>query len=96
MNVFCRLFSLNLSKLYDWKFKVRLFKVVNLLIWEANDVNPVSAKFLLLNHLSIVIEIIELKKFVADLIAKSLMKHFNAIHFTVVDHSELQFLEQMI
>ena len=65
-----------------------MLKAVNLLIWEANDVNPVSVKFSLLNKLDIVIEIIELKKFVADLIAKSLMKHFNVIHWTVVYQSE--------
>ena len=35
-----------------------MFKAVNLFIWEANDVNPVSVKFLLLNKLSIVIELI--------------------------------------
>ena len=65
-----------------------MLKAVNLLIWEANDVNPVSVKFWFLNKLSIVREIIELKNFVADLIAETLMKHFNAINWTVVYHSE--------
>ena len=88
MNVFCRLLSLNLSRFYQGKNKFRLLKAVNLLIWEANDVNPVSVKLLLLNKLSIVREIIELKKFVADLIAKVLMKNFNAIHWNLVYHSE--------
>ena len=66
MNVFCPLFSLNLSKLYNLKSKFRLLKAVTLLILEANDVNPVSVKYILLNKLSIVIEIIELKKFLSD------------------------------
>ena len=65
-----------------------MLKADNLLIWDANDANPMSVKFSLLNKLSIVIEIIELKKFVADLIAQSLMKYINAIHWTVVYHSE--------
>ena len=43
------LLSFNLSKVYQLKFKLRLFNAVNLLRWEANDVNPVSLKFLLLN-----------------------------------------------
>ena len=65
-----------------------MLKAVNLLRCEANDVNPVSVIFLFLNKLSIVIETIELKKFVADLIAKSITKHFNAIHWTIVYDSE--------
>ena len=65
-----------------------MLKAVNLLIWDANDVNPMSVKLLFLNKLRLVIEINELKKPVAYLIAKNLMKHFNAIHWTVVYHSE--------
>ena len=46
---FWPLLSFNLLKVYQAKFKLRLFKEVNLLRWEANDVNPVSVKFPLLN-----------------------------------------------
>ena len=46
---FWPLLSFNLSKVYQSKFKLRLLKAINLLRWEANDVNPVSVKFLFLN-----------------------------------------------
>ena len=37
--------------IYILKIKLSFFKVVNLPRWEANDVNPVSVKFWLLNRL---------------------------------------------
>ena len=53
--VLCKTFwhwlSFSLFKLYLEKFKLRLFKAINLLRCEAKDINPVSVIYLLLDKL---------------------------------------------